>query len=218
MDSKVCKRCGNKKELSEFSKRKAASDGLHYWCKSCMSIYNKQFLLNKGDEYKIEKTENNKKWRKENPEKKKASNLRWEKNNPEKVKEMKERQKAYNRKNHKKVADRHRNYLNNNINARISDRLRSRLQKAIKRYNFIKDNHTLELIGCSIEELKKHLENQFVEGMNWNNYSKYGWHIDHIKPVALFNLSDPEEQKKCFHYTNLQPLWAVDNLSKGSKY
>jgi len=62
------------------------------------------------------------------------------------------------------------------------------------------------------------LETKFLEGMDWDNYGIYGWHIDHIKPCSLFNLENIEEQKKCFHYTNLQPLWAIDNLKKGNKY
>tara|TARA_R110000751_G_scaffold131998_3_gene234420 strand:- start:438 stop:656 length:219 start_codon:yes stop_codon:yes gene_type:complete len=69
-----------------------------------------------------------------------------------------------------------------------------------------------------------HLEDQFQDGMSWENYGRpngdylEGWHIDHIKPCALFNLEDASQQKECFHYTNLQPLWAEDNLSKGDKY
>ena len=69
------------------------------------------------------------------------------------------------------------------------------------------------LIGCSIEELKQHLEKQFTLGMNWKNYG-YGWHVDHIKPCAFFDFSKEEEQKKCFNYTNLQPLWATENFKK----
>jgi hypothetical protein len=62
--------------------------------------------------------------------------------------------------------------------------------------------------------LIKHLESHFTEGMNWDNYGVYGWHMDHIIPCAAFDLTKPEDQSKCFHYTNLQPLWAKDNLSK----
>ena len=68
-----------------------------------------------------------------------------------------------------------------------------------------------------MKELKIYLESLFQEGMTWDNYNFYGWHIDHIIPIASFDLSDPEQQKKCFHYTNLQPLWASDNLQKGVK-
>ncbi|NBQ17559.1 hypothetical protein EBU24_04530 [bacterium] len=80
-----------------------------------------------------------------------------------------------------------------------------------------KSKHTMELLGCSIEELKIYLEKQFVKGMCWNNYGKKGWHIDHILPCASFDLTDPEQQKICFHYTNLQPLWAKDNYKKRDK-
>ena len=74
----------------------------------------------------------------------------------------------------------------------------------------------MELTGCSKDELFKYLESKFIEDMTWDNYGK--WHIDHIRPCASFNLENSEEQIECFHYTNLQPLWAKDNISKGSKY
>jgi len=94
--------------------------------------------------------------------------------------------------------------------------LRSRLGTAIRSQNSTKNNKTIELLGCSISFLKNFLETKFKEGMTWENHGE--WHIDHIKPCASFNLLDEEEQKLCFHYTNLQPLWAYENLSKGSKY
>ena len=74
----------------------------------------------------------------------------------------------------------------------------------------------MELTGCSKNDLLKHLESKFTEGMTFENYGE--WHIDHIRPCASFNLEDPEEQKKCFHWTNLQPLWALDNIRKGDKW
>ena len=74
---------------------------------------------------------------------------------------------------------------------------------------------SFDFIGCSIDELKEHLSSQFTEGMSWENYGE--WHIDHIKPCASFDLSILEEQQKCFHYSNLKPLWALDNLKKGAK-
>ena len=80
-----------------------------------------------------------------------------------------------------------------------------------------KAGHTEELLGCSIEEVRNHLERLFQPGMTWDNWGKYGWHIDHIIPVSYFDFSDPEQQYWAFHYTNLQPLWAVDNLRKGNK-
>ena len=68
-----------------------------------------------------------------------------------------------------------------------------------------------------MQTLKQHLESQFKDGMSWNNHGVKGWHIDHIKPCASFDLTDPEEQKKCFHFSNLQPLWWIDNLKKKDK-
>ncbi len=94
--------------------------------------------------------------------------------------------------------------------------LRSRLGNAINRQNSHKNNTTIKLLGCSVSFLKGYLEAKFKEGMTWENHGE--WHIDHIKPCSSFNLLDEEEQQKCFHYTNLQPLWAADNLSKGCKY
>jgi 5-methylcytosine-specific restriction endonuclease McrA len=83
--------------------------------------------------------------------------------------------------------------------------------------NNAKAGHTVELLGCSIEDLRSHLEQQFTPGMTWDNYGVHGWQIDHIIPLSYFNLSDPEQQKRAWHYTNLQPLWAVDNIRKSNK-
>ena len=80
-----------------------------------------------------------------------------------------------------------------------------------------KADSSISLIGCTGEQLKLHLESQFQKGMTWDNYGHKGWHIDHIKPCSSFDLTDPEQQKVCFHYTNLQPLWALDNLIKSDK-
>jgi hypothetical protein len=93
--------------------------------------------------------------------------------------------------------------------------LRSRLYSALKRKDIKKNTETLKLTGCSISFLKEHLEKQFKDEMTWKNHGQ--WHIDHIVPCVSFNLLLEEEQKKCFHYTNLQPLWAKENLSKGGK-
>ena len=74
----------------------------------------------------------------------------------------------------------------------------------------------MKLTGCNILFLKEYLEAKFKKGMNWENYGV--WHVDHIKPCASFNLMKKEEQEKCFHYTNLQPLWAIENIKKGKKF
>jgi len=97
----------------------------------------------------------------------------------------------------------------------IKRALRSRLSKEIRKVGANKKASTMKLLGCSAEDFKNYFENKFKEGMVWENYGT--WHIDHIKPCVSFDLIQEEEQKKCFHYTNLQPLWAKENYIKGGK-
>jgi len=79
-----------------------------------------------------------------------------------------------------------------------------------------KSSKTIELIGCTWEFLEWHIEQQFAHGMTWENRGL--WHVDHIRPCSSYDLTNPEQQKRCFHYSNLRPLWAKDNLSKGHKW
>ena len=109
------------------------------------------------------------------------------------------------------------NKLLNDDYFKIKHRLRSRIRDALKRKNSVKSKTTYELLGCSKQEFINYFESKFTEGMTWDKVGKE-IHIDHIKPCAKFDLTKKEEQEKCFHYTNLQPLWACDNLIKGSKY
>jgi hypothetical protein len=102
-----------------------------------------------------------------------------------------------------------------NINHRLIHGMRNRVRLAL--VNNQKFGKTLELLGCSVEELKAHLSSKFTNKMNWKNYGKY-WEIDHILPCVSFNLSLAEEQVKCFHYTNLQPLTVIENRKKGDSY
>jgi len=99
---------------------------------------------------------------------------------------------------------------------KILKTLRTRLWHALKNQKADKKYRTKQLTGCELPFLKGFLEAKFTEGMSWENHGE--WHLDHIKPCCSFDLKNEEEQKKCFHYTNLQPLWAVENLSKGGKY
>lgn len=96
------------------------------------------------------------------------------------------------------------------LNFKISHHCRSRICRVLK--GEIKSGHSFELLSCSLDELKVHLEQQFEPGMTWDNYGE--WHIDHIIPCARFDLRNPIHQKICFNYRNLQPLWAKDNSSK----
>ena len=98
---------------------------------------------------------------------------------------------------------------------RLTANLRGRLRMALKNRQVNKRTSVTKLVGCSMDELAQHLESQFQEGMSWDNWTKDGWHIDHIKPIASFD--DPEDPE-CWHYTNLRPLWASENLSKGARW
>lgn len=133
----------------------------------------------------------------------------------------KEERKVYEDANREMIKDRDNAYYKNKMETdpiyKIKRNLRSRVAKALKGIGS-KSDTTMNLIGCTVEELKAHIESQFVEGMSWSNYGHDIWHIDHIKPCASFDLTDPEEQKACFNWENMQPLWAIDNLSKGSSY
>ena len=100
---------------------------------------------------------------------------------------------------------------------KLANGLRSRVLSALQAQGCKRANNTMKLLGCSCSELKLHLESLWLPGMTWENRGYYGWHIDHIAPCASFDLSNPEQQKKCFHYTNLQPLWWIDNLKKNSR-
>lgn len=93
-------------------------------------------------------------------------------------------------------------------------RERVRIYDALK--GIRKAARTETLLGCSYEFFRGYIEGKFNNGMSWENIGQ--WHIDHIRPLASFDLSDPEQQKLAFHYTNQQPLWAIDNIKKGAKY
>ena len=125
--------------------------------------------------------------------------------------------KNYYKKNKEQLLKNSLIYNNNrrktDVGFKILCNLRHRVYMVLK--NNFKSKHTLKLLSCSLESLKKHLESQFKPGMSWSNYGK--WHVDHIIPCASFDLSKSEEQRKCFHYTNLQPLWAEDNWQKSRK-
>lgn len=222
--TKICTKCHKEKPLTEFYKSNRVKDGRRADCGEC----NKNSVSERH---------------KKDPEAERARQKRWRENNPDKVKEqykksrpkMREwvreryandeeyRQKtilsvrAYreNPKNKEAVRKSRKNSMEKkkrDPKFRITMNLRRRMNTVL--LNYTKDSSTIKLVGCTWEELRAHIESQFTEGMTWENYGKLGWHLDHIRGCANFDMSDPEQQKACFHYTNLQPLWWYDNLLK----
>jgi len=147
---------------------------------------------------------------KKNKERMKLVHKEWYLKNKEKI--LKKARKW--RKEHRTIlSKKQKERLHKDIAFRIIHYLRVRLNKVLK--NNPKLETTMKLVGCNINKLKLHLESQFKPGMNWNNYGK--WEVDHILPCASFDFSKSEEQRKCFNYKNLQPLWKEDNRKKHKK-
>jgi len=137
-------------------------------------------------------------WRAENPESQRRRSKRWSANHPD-------YQKAYEKQKYRTDG-----------NYRLSKNLRNRLIEALKSQNATKTSSAVRGLGCTIPELREYLESNFRSGMSWENHGQ--WHIDHIRPLASFDLTDPEQQKQACHFTNLQPLWAAENLVKGDRF
>jgi len=204
---KKCVKCGKKKSFINFHKQKASADGYKHWCKLCTKEYDKAY-----------KTKNQKKIRKQQiayrQKNRDALNLyrkEWGLDNPDKVaKNAKIHRIKYKDQINKKRRQKRKHNINFKLRTIISNRIRMALVRGSK------NSTSYDLTGCSWEHLKLYLERQFTDGMSWDNFGE--WHIDHIKPCCSFDLNDIEQQKICFHYTNLQPLWAIDNLKKSGKY
>ena len=140
----------------------------------------------------------------------------WRARNPETV------QKNLNKRTYGQYKATIRAYYNNRYNEDPEYKFlvitRKRVNDWIARPGHNKTCPTAELVGASWSVVRAHIEAQFRPGMSWDNWAMDGWHLDHIRPCDSFDLSDPEQQKQCFHYTNLQPLWAEENLSKGARW
>ena len=181
-------------------------------------LKNRKYLLEQKKNYyhknKKEINKNRKEKYQNNKQKFSQQRKEYYLKNREKILEQQKNWQKLHKKERRKY---HCNYIKTrrkiDINFRLRDYLRHRIYLALK--GNLKLSTTEKLIGCSIDFLKNHLESNFTVGMSFSNYGK--WHLDHIKPCASFDLSKLSEQRKCFHYTNLQPLWANDNISKGKK-
>jgi hypothetical protein len=222
MDTKVCSKCKLVKKVSEFHKQKDKQDGYRSHCKSC------RIQTFKDNEEQLIKRR--KELRQQNKDK---INKRVREHYAKNIDIIRQKSKEYYQKNKERLLIRDRlRSKKEHIKKRTCERLQERKQKDpaykalcnLKRkiVSVIRGNPKADtskkLLGCTKEEFIKHIESKFVEGMTWENYGYYGWHIDHIRPCASFDMSDPEQQRQCFHYTNLQPLWMKDNLFKKDKY
>ena len=243
MQTKICSKCKEEKEVCEFYTDKSKIDGYYSSCKECKIIYTKTRVDENKTYLKLWKINNpnyQKKFREKNPNYVKE----YYKNNKEvllervkkhyhenketilpKIRERSSKyyydnretrlecRKEYNKNNREKRNE----YLSNKKKIdpiyRLSCIVRNRIYSFLKNKNITKQNKTFDIVGCSPELLKEYLEKQFVDGMCWDN--RNGWHIDHIIPLS--SAKTEEEIYKLCHYTNLQPLWAEDNLKKSDK-
>ncbi len=153
----------------------------------------------------------------------------WQKNNPDKVKAMHKRRHirhreknnartaAWREKNPEKLKAGQKRYFDNKLATdpvfRMRHRLRSHIRIILNKQGVIKSRKTLDLLGCTSQFWREYLEPQFLPGMSWDNYGTH-WQIDHIIPLSKFDLSDVEQQKRAFNYSNTRPLWIEDNRDK----
>ena len=217
MESKVCSKCKQEKKVCEFGNSKSSKDGLLYCCKKCNNKRSVEYRKNNPEKV-LEITRNwtaknpewvynrHKKWRDENRELANEIKRDWLNKNPEKRKQYRENYKPRKREQRKERR-------NTDPIFNLTNRMRGRLRKYLIILNISKKNKTFEIVGCSPQFLKEHLEKQFVDGMTWENRNK--WHIDHKIPLS--SAKTEEELYKLCHYTNLQPLWAEENLKKSNK-
>jgi len=225
---KTCRKCKIEKEVTEFNKDRHTKDGLTYTCKSC----SKEYRENNKERIKAIQSE----YRENNKERRKEYFKQHYENNKESIKEInkeyylanKEHRKQYYKNNKERISEQKKQYYKNNkkrINElrrermkvdplfKMSCNLRNRTSKAFKNKGYCKTSETQEMLGVDWEVCKAHIERQFKKGMKWSNHGE--WHIDHIIPLA--SAKTEEGLKKLCHYSNLQPLWAEDNLIKSAK-
>ena len=175
-------------------------------------ILEKQKVYRENEEVKERLKENNKKWR-YGPKREEMLAKKKEWSQSDRGKLSKKLSVARNRATRNKWC---KNKYDNDIQYKLTTAIRSRVRIALN--NNQKTGSAIDDLGCSVDELKIYLENQFEEGMTWDNWKHDGWHIDHIKPLSKFDLADPVQFKEAVHYTNLQPLWWNENLKKGNKW
>jgi len=221
-ETKVCSKCGLEKPLSDFyfSKSKSKYENP---CKKCIKTHQlekREEILKRKKQYRLENRDKiltkSRDYYAENKDILNKKHREYYKNNKRRMNEC---SKIYRIKNKDDIKIYYNNKRYQNVEFRLSILFRNRVREAIKNQRGMKAYKSMELLGCSVDECRKWLESKFISGMSWDNHGvgEGKWHIDHIIPCASFDLTKPEEQLKCFHYTNLQPLWQKDNLSKKDK-
>jgi hypothetical protein len=211
----ICTKCSQQLIDLPASKQKS----LQHLCLNCRADY-KRTLSDKKKRYYKEVIVNRRKTARESRNLEKAKEKEQKKIirlNRHKEEKSRQYQSEWRKRNRGKNKEYQKKNIDGNLNARFGLRLRTLVYISLRTQLVAKGLKTTQLTGCSIEQLQKHLEGLFLPGMNWKNHCRDGWHIDHIIPCSVFDLTDPEQQKKCFHYSNLQPLWAKDNISKSNK-
>jgi hypothetical protein len=193
---KTCIKCKVEKELKDFSKNKASKDGCHKYCKECDKKRAKIYRKNNRARIQKQRLE----YRQENREKLSKLSQEYYQQNKEARREYKLHYERDRRANHPTYR------LKKNLARRISSALDGTTKSA----------STIKLLGCTPDQFRKHLESKFTEGMAWNQRGL--WVIDHVLPCAAFDLTKKKHQRYCFHWSNLQPLWSLDNLKKSDKH
>jgi hypothetical protein len=245
METKVCAACKIEKPKSEYHKRTGKRCGVQSKCKECTAAYKKQRYWSNHEaelakhtksRLKPENVQQRKGYYEKNKEQYIERHNRYmsdeEKRqrklqlSAKRYQENKEEIRARHKRNYERpeakerLRERHHERKVQDVDYVIKRRLRFRLRHIVDRLGNpnAKMKSMIELIGCDLETFKQHIESLFTEGMTWEAVLKGEIHMDHKKPCALFDLSVLENQQACFHYTNIQPLWGPDNLSKGARY
>lgn len=216
---KTCNKCAIEKPLEEFHKKTMGYLGYNSICKICVAAKSKESAFWKQDKHRAKQLE----YKAANREIIREKDKAYEQKNAEAISN---RRKKYRQENREKVSEqRRRKYLKNkdkeyayhynklktDENYYLKTILRARVNNFL-RGNGIKAGSAVNDLGCTISEFKAHLESKFTEGMSWENRGQ--WHIDHIIPLCKFDLTNRNQFLKACHYTNMQPLWAIDNLRK----
>lgn len=193
---KLCPKCTETKNKDEFYLNVRTSDGLAYACKKCIATYSKKYRVANRERI----AENKQKWYEANKEDVLTYQALYYEQNKDRVV--------------KRVVNYRRKRLKEDPIFKLQKNLRHRLGKLLKQQS---SRTAIDFLGCPLEDFKTYLESKFEPGMTWENYGPKGWHIDHVLPLSAFDLTNPEELKSACRFTNLQPLWWQNNLSKSNK-